>query len=203
MAALRVVGDTDQPTLIESLRAVAEGRVVYGGGGAARFVSGATLLAAALSLSRMGIILGGLNVSFLLYLFGASGIMTAVSGACAALLAAYQLPEGAVGVPAWVEGAATLRWLAGKAGFAAAGVALAACAVYQWRAGGSRQWRAGRNLRRAAAVSAVIGLAMQFIWVDAATIMHRITGPAFFIWLVAVGVLLIAQPVGPPGESER
>ena len=187
MAMLRVVGDTDQATLIESLRAIAEEQLAYGGGGAARFASGVTLLAATLSLTRIGVTVGGLNVSFLLYLFAASGIITAVSGACAVLLMGYQLPEGAVGVPAWVEATATLRSTTGKAGFAAAGVALIACAVYQWRA--------GRNLRKAAVASAVIGLAMQFIWIDAATIMHRITGPAFFLWLIVVGTMLMTGRV--------
>ena len=182
MVALRVAGDTDQATLIESLRAIAEDRVVYGAGGAARLVSGVTLLAAAWTLSRMGFSLGGLDPSFLWYMFGASGIVTAVSGACTVLLAAYHLPDASVAIPAWVEATATLRWMTGKAGFAAAGVALVVGAVYQWRVGG--------NLRKAVVASAVIGLAMQFIWIDAATIIHRITGPAFFIWLVATGVML-------------
>ena len=82
MVVLRVAGDTDQATLIESLRAIAEDRGLFGAGGAARFVSGVTLLAAALALSRMGTSVGGLDASFLLYMFGASGILTAVSGAC-------------------------------------------------------------------------------------------------------------------------
>ena len=182
MVVLRVAGDTDQATLIESLRAIAEDRGLFGAGGAARFVSGVTLLVAALALSRMGTSVGGLDASFLLYMFGASGILTAASGACAVLLAAYHLPDASVAVPAWVEATATLRWLTGKAGFAVSGVALVVGAVYQWRVGG--------NLRKAAVASAVIGLGMQLIWVDSVTIMHRIVGAAFFIWLIAVGVML-------------
>ena len=182
MVVLRVAGDTDQATLIESLRAIAEDRGLFGAGGAARFVSGVTLLAAALTLSRIGTSIGGLDGSFLLYMFGASGIVTAVSGACSILMAAYQLPDESVAVPAWVEATATLRWLTGKAGFAVSGVALVVGAVYQWRVGG--------NLRKAAVASAVIGLGMQLIWVDSVTIMHRIVGAAFFIWLIAVGVML-------------
>ena len=61
MVVLRVAGDTDQATLIESLRAIAEDRGLFGAGGAARFVSGVTLLAAALALSRMGTSVGGLG----------------------------------------------------------------------------------------------------------------------------------------------
>ena len=195
MVVLRVAGDTDQATLIESLRAIAEDRGVFGAGGAARFVSGVTLLAAALTLSRIGTSVGGLDASFLLYMFGASGILTAASGACALLLAAYHLPEASVAIPAWVEATATLRWLTGKAGFAVSGVALVVGAVYQWRVGG--------NLRKAAVASAVIGLGMQLIWVDSVTIMHRIVGAAFFIWLIAVGVMLTTWRVESQADGPQ
>ncbi len=182
MVGLRVAGDTDQATLIESLRAIAEDRGAYAAGGAARFISGVTLLVAAWGLSRIGTFRNGLGAPVVSYLFGAAGIITAVSGACAVLLAAYHLPDASVAVPAWVEATATLRWLTGKAGFAVSGVALVVGAVYQWRGGG--------NLRKAAVAFAVIGLGMQLIWVDSVTIMHRIVGAAFCIWLIAVGVML-------------
>ena len=67
-------------------------------------------------------------------------------------------------------------------GFVAAGLALLTAARYQWKVGG--------QLRRIAPVSAVIGLAMQFIWIDAATIMHPIVGTGFFVWLLVVGAML-------------
>ena len=38
--------------------------------------------------------------------------------------------------------------------------------------------------------TAVLGIAMQFIWVDAATVMHRIIGVALLLWLIAAGVAL-------------
>ncbi len=55
-------------------------------------------------------------------------------------------------------------------------------ARYQWQVGGTLRWIAPASL--------VIGVAMQFIWVDAATIMHPIVGTAFFLWLLAVGTML-------------
>ena len=182
MVGLRVAGDTDQATLIESLRAIAEDRGTYAAGGAARFISGVTLLVAAWGLSRTGTFRNGLGAPVVSYLFGAAGIITAVSGACAVLLAAYHLPEASVAIPAWVEATATLRWLTGKVGFALAGAALI---VGAWR-----QWRAGETLMKAALASAAIGVAMQLIWIDPATIMHRIVGVAFFLWLIAVGTML-------------
>ena len=100
MVMLRVAGDTDQATLIESLRAVTEARGLYGIGGAARFISGLTLLAAAWSLSRTWIIRERLGAPLVTYLLRASGIITAVSGACAILLATYHLPETGVAIPA-------------------------------------------------------------------------------------------------------
>lgn len=207
MVILRVAGDTDQETLIESLRSIAEARGIYGFGGAARFISGLTLLAAAWGLSRTWIIRERLGTPLVPYLFGASGIITAVSGLCAVLLAAYHLPEAGTqdfAIPVSVELTETLRWLTGKAGFAVSGAALVVASVYQWRVGGT--------LRRVAPASAIIGIAMQLIWIDAATVMHRVVGVAFFLWLVAIGTMLatgrverhfIAKYGGPAEESRE
>ena len=71
-----------------------------------------------------------------------------------------------------------LRWITGKIGFSAASVALVVAARFQWQIGGT--------LKRIAPLSAIIGLTMQFIWVDAETIVHPIVGTAFFLWLLAV-----------------
>ena len=67
------------------------------------------------------------------------------------------------------------------------GLALVAAAPYQWKAGGI--------LRYVAVASAVIGIAMQFIWIDAATAVHRVSGAAVFIWLLVIGVMLLAGRV--------
>ena len=191
MVYSRVAADADQPTLLESLRAIAESRWMYSTTAAARFVSGIALLAAAWHLARTWIIRERLGTPLVPYLLGLSGVFTAVSGACAGALAAYQMPEtvGAGGfaafeAPGALEATATARWLTGKIGFAAAGIGLLVAARYQWRVGGP--------LRTIAPASAVIGVAMQLIWIDAATIVHRISGVAFVVWLTAVGVLLAA-----------
>ena len=83
----RVAADADQPTLSESMVAIALDRWLYLGGGAARLVSGITLIAAAWLLLRTWIIRERLGTPLVPLLFVASGIFTAVSGLCAAGLA--------------------------------------------------------------------------------------------------------------------
>ena len=208
MVFTRVAADADQPTLLESLRAIEESRWTYGASAAARFVSGLALLAAAWYLSRTWIVRERFGTPLVPWLLAASGVVTAASGACAGALAVYQLPETAAAggiasfeAPGAMEAAATMRWLTGKIGFAIAGFGLLAAARYQWMAGG--------GLRAIAPASAIIGAAMQFIWIDAATILHPIVGTAFFLWLVVVGAMLCTGRVerrfamkfgGPPSR---
>lgn len=187
----RVSADTDLPTLAASLAAIAESRGLYGTGGAGRFVSGVTLIAAAWWLHRAGGATGASRhaAPVVPALFAASGLLTAYSGAAAVVLAAIA-PDGlAAAAPAGdaarqFAATATLRQLSGAVGFAVAGAALV---VAGWR-----QWTAGGEFRRMAAATALLGLAMQFIWLDAATLVHRITGIVFVLWLLVAGSMLRA-----------
>lgn len=180
MVIARVVADADQATLQESLRAVADNRAMYGLSGLARLLSGMTLLVAGWFLLRTWIIRGRWATPLVPYLFILSGVCTAISGACAVLIAVYAAPT--IAAATLIEVVSSLRWISGKVGFATAGLALIVAARYQWRVGGV--------LKRVAPVSAVIGVAMQFIWLDAATIMHRVVGTAFFLWLLVIGTML-------------
>ena len=96
MVYARVSADADQPTLLESLRAIAASKAMYSLSGAARFISGVTLIAGAWFLLRTRVILGGFGIPIVPYLFVASGAFTAVSGVCALALAASapDAPEG-------------------------------------------------------------------------------------------------------------
>ncbi len=181
-AVARVSANVDYPAVAESLAAISESRTLYGLGGGARLVSGLTLIGGALLLSRTWIIRQRLGTA----LFGASGIFTAISGACAAVLA-ISVPSTAEiaaldSIGGSIDAIASLRWITGKIGFAAAGLALIVAARYQWKVGG--------NLRRISPFSAIIGIAMQFIWIDAATKAHPVIGALFFLWLVAIGFML-------------
>lgn len=174
----RVTTDADfQPSLQDTLDAISRHSGLYGVGGAARFLSGLTLGAAAWFLLRTWIIRLRLGSPGVPALFLASGAFTAVSGLCAVILA-VAAPESSP----LIEFSALVRWLSGKIGFASAGLALVVASRFQWKVGGA--------LRFIAPVSAVLGLAMQFIWIDSATGAHPVVGGAFFLWLLAVGTML-------------
>ena len=188
LTALSVVGrvsaQADQASLEESLDAISLHSGLYGLGGAARLLSGVTLLLGGWLLLNSWIIRMRLGSPLVPGLLVVSGIFTAVSGASAVILA-VTAPE----MSSLVESSALIRWLSGKIGFALAGVALMIASRYQWRV--------GRPLRHIAPASALVGAAMQFIWIDSATMVHPVVGAAFFLWLLAVGLMLTA------GRTER
>ena len=186
MVYARVAADADQETLLESLEAIAANKATYSLSATARLVSGVTLIVAAWFLWKTWIIQEGFETHFVPLLFTTSGAYTAISGACALVLAATAT-AGVDTVESSTETIAFLRWFTGKVGFAAAGLALVAAARRQWKAGGA--------IRRIAPASLAIGIAMQLIWVDAATVMHRVSGVAFFAWLTIIGVMLVTGRV--------
>ena len=189
MVYARVAADADQGTMLLSLQAIADNSLMYGLSGAMRLLSGLTFLAAGLLLLRTWIIRQGLATQVVPYLFVLSGAFTVASGACAVLIVLNPALEAVSAAgPSFTSDYTTigslynLRWITGKIGFAAAGIALIIAARYQWRVGGT--------LRKVAPGSAILGVAMQFIWLDAATIMHPIVGTAFFLWLLVIGTML-------------
>ena len=188
MVVARVSADADQPTLAESLRAIADNSATYATSGAARCLSGVTLLIAGWYLWRTAVIRERLARPLVPALFVASGVATVVSGVSAIALVAsasdvsQTAGSSVVAIDATTETIAYLRWLTGTIGFTLAGLGLIIAARYQWSVGGA--------LRRIAPASGLTGIAMLFIWFDAATVMHRVSGIAFFAWLVVIGVML-------------
>ena len=197
----RLLADADQPTLSESLWAIAINNAPYLIGGVARLVSGLALLGAAWFLWRF---LRGYHpaaVSISAVVLAASGLITAISGLCAVVLAASVPDVGPVAVlirDGWEESLrpwANARWITGTLGFTLAGVSLIALAPALWRIGG--------RLKIAAVVDVIIGVAMLFIWVDAATVVHRISGVAFLLWLIVGGIWLVAGRLKTPPPSPQ
>ena len=184
----RVSADTDHETLTASLEAIAESRGLYGLGGAGRFVSGVTLMVAGWFLFGVPSDAGRGRSVVVPLLFAVSGTLTACSGAIAVGLT--RMP------PEWMdiaglervalghqEATMWLRWFTGAAGFAVAGFALIVIARRQRSAAGS--------LERVAPASALLGLAIQFVWLDAATVAHIVTGTLFVVWLTVGGGMLL------------
>ena len=184
MVAARVGADADQATLTESLRAIADSRPVYTINGVARLVAGLALVACGLYLLKAWAVSGRPVTSVFSYLLAASGTITVLSGVCTIMLAAYA-PEST----AFVGNVSDARWVTGKIGSTITGLALLLAAKYQWQVGGI--------FKKVSPASAIIGVAMQFTWVDASTIMHPIIGAAFLLWLIAVGAMLAS------GRTER
>lgn len=191
MVFARVAADADQPDLLESIRAIAANKAMYSASGAARLVSGLTLITGAWFLWSTWVVRERFGSPLVPILLAVSGALTAVSGACALALGASAPAASEAAalsvVDASTEAIASVRWGTGAAGFAAAGLALLAAAERQWKAGGA--------IRRIAPGSLALGIAMQFIWVDAATIVHRISGIAFVLWLVAIALMLLTGRV--------
>ena len=182
----RLSAGADQPALVDSLTAIADNPWRYGVGGAGRWGSGLALMGAALYLAGMGTELPRPATPLAVVLLAVSGVVTAVSGAYAVVMAVavhHVVDPGALSAAAVaLDGTARSRAVFGAGGFMLAGWALIAATPCQWRLGGA--WK------RLAPVSAVLGIAMQLIWSDAATVVHGVTGAAFMLWLVAAGVLL-------------
>ena len=191
MVFARVSADADQPDLLESIRAIAANKAMYSVSGAARLGSGLALVAGGWFLWRTWVVRERFGTPLAPLLLAVSGAFTAVSGVCALALAASAPAASEAAalsvVDASTEAIADVRWITGKLGFAAAGLALLAAAQRQWKAGGA--------IRRIAPGSLALGIAMQFIWIDAATIIHRISGIAFVLWLVAIALMLLTGRV--------
>ncbi len=187
--ATRVAADTDQPTLAESLAAIAQNPPLYEAAGAARFASGLALAAAAWYLSKVVPLRQRQRALLAPVLFAGSGAATAISGVCAVALAVSVIDLTAPITPdSMQETLASVRTLTGKIGFAMAGLGVVAVGLRQ------RTLHAP-ILRRIAIPSIATGIAMQLIWIDAATLIHRVTGPAFFLWLLALGIVLFTGRV--------
>ena len=117
-----------------------------------------------------------------------SGAFTAVSGASAVALAMFgsgveTLPD----VDRVTELTASIRWLSGKIGFSAAGLSLILAARYQWKVGGTPRFVAPASL--------LIGVAMQFMWIDSAITLHRFSGSALLVWFLIIGTMLFTGRV--------
>ncbi len=183
----------------EKLNAIGGASVAYGAGGAARLAGGIALLIASLPLWRALREHQSPAMAIAALMLAASGIASAVSGASAVALAVMAPePQEVAALTSGVAGRAeialfSIRWITGSLGFTLAGLALVALAPVQWRMGGI--------LRGAAVVGAVLGIAMLFIWLDAATVVHRITGIAFLIWLIVVGLWLVVPRLRAIGAS--
>ena len=185
----RIAADADRATPAETLAAVSAAGGVYAVFGACVLASGVALFVSARALARTRFVWDGVGSPLSPALFAVSGIFAAASGVCA--LATFALASDASSA---VEAILYLRRLAGVVGYATSGLALLVAARHQWKARG--------GLTYAAIASAIVGIAMQSIWLESAQTAHRLSGIAFLIWLVAVGIALWTGRAGVADGGE-
>ena len=196
MVYARLMADADQATLRLTLEAISDNTLAYTCGAVARILSGAFLVFAAAMLRGTIRPYQPAAARLATTALSLSGWVTIASGACAIVLTAIgpvALAFDDVQLLGWAARLEIARGITGKVGFTLAGLGLIALGPVQWRVGG--------RLKVAAAADVIIGVAMLFIWVDAATVMHRISGIAFLAWLVASGLWLAAGRLKPPAPA--
>ena len=202
----RLVAGADQPTLAESLRAISMNKDAYLIGSWARHLSGLALEAAVLCLLRSHWGQFSFTLMGVIGLLAFSGLATTLSGSCSFILArnAPEIESSSVLLSAgyvdelrpWDMG----RWILGKTGFFLAGLGLIVLGVFLRRA--------SAPLQIYGVVGAIIGFGMLFIWIDAATLFHRIAGIAFLLWLIGSGIWFwqwnpeIHQKYGPASTTD-
>ena len=196
MVPTRLMADADQPTLLATLQAIDANSLPYTYSAIARILSGVFLLAAAGMMRSVTTPYHPAPARLAMTALSLSGVVTIVSGVCAIMLTAIGAPAIAFDDPRLLETAGRLdaaRWITGKVGFTLAGLGLIALGPVQWRVGGL--------LKVSAVADVIIGVAMLFIWVDAATVMHRVSGVAFLAWLIVSGLWLVAGLLKPPAPT--
>ena len=196
MVPTRIMADADQPTLRLTLEAISDNTLPYTYSAIARVFSGAFLVLAAATLRGVTLPYQPAAARLATTALSLSGWVTIGSGVCAIALTTI----GPVAVTfddaqmlEWAGRLDAARWITGKAGFTLAGLGLIALGPVQWRAGGL--------LKISAVADVIIGVVMLFIWVDAATVMHRVSGVAFLAWLVVTGLWLVAGLLKPTAAT--
>ena len=196
MVPTRLMADADQPTLHLTLQAIDDNTLAYTYSAVARIASGIFLVVAAGLLRSVTTPYRPAPAKLALTALWLSGVVTVVSGVCALILTTIGPSAIAFDGAHLFELASrldTARWITGKAGFSLAGLGLIALAPVQWRVGGL--------LKVSAVADVIIGVVMLFIWVDAATVMHRISGVAYLAWLIVSGLWLVAGLLKPPAPN--
>ena len=196
MVPTRLMADADQPTLHLTLQAIDDNTLAYTYSAVARIASGIFLVVAAGLLRSVTTPYRPAPARLAVAALSLSGVITVVSGVCALILTNIGPSAIAFDDARLFELASrldTARWITGKAGFSLAGLGLVALAPVQWRMGGL--------LKVSAVADVIIGVVMLFIWVDAATVMHRVSGIAFLAWLIVSGLWLVAGLLKPPAPN--
>ena len=183
MVWTRLQADIDQPTFEETLAAIDQNTLWYTWHGMARAFFGALLIAAAGFIKPAMLLARGWQLRLSGVLLSLGGIAMIISGVLVIFIASVH----------WVdtynlESFDHYREIAGSISNTFIGLAIVLLSVVQWRLGGF--------MKPIALLAPFVGIGMILVWVDAATIFHRISGTGFLIWLLATALVLIAGGFG-------
>ena len=179
MVWTRLQADIDQPTFEETLAAIDQNTLWYTWHGMARTFFGALLITAAGFIKPAMFLARGWQLRMSSVLLSLGGIAMIISGVLAVFIVAVY----------WVdtyelESFDHYREITGSIGNTLIGLAIILLSVVQWRLGGF--------MKPLALLAPFVGIGMILVWLDAATIFHRISGTGFLVWLLATALTLIA-----------
>ncbi len=183
MVWTRLQADIDQPTFEETLAAIDQNTLWYTWHGMARTFFGALLIAVAGFIRPAMFLARGWQLRLSSVFLSLGGIAMIISGVLAVFIVAVY----------WVdtydlESFDHYREITGSIGNTLIGLAIVLLSVVQWRLGGF--------MKPVALLALFVGIGMILVWLDAATIFHRISGTGFLVWLLATALVLIAGSIG-------
>ncbi len=179
MVWTRLQAGIDQPTFEETLAAIDQNTLWYTWHGMARTFFGALLIAAAVFLKPAMLLARGWQLRLSSVLLSLGGIAMIISGVLVIfIVAVYRVDTFDL------ESFDHYREIAGSIGNTLIGLTIVLLSVLQWRLGGF--------MKPVALLAPFVGIGMTIVWVDAATIFHRISGTGFLIWLLTTALVLIA-----------
>ena len=185
MVWTRLQADIDQPTFEETLAAIDQNTLWYTWHGLARTFFGASLIIVAVFIKPAMFLARGWQLRLSSIVLNLGGIAMITSGVIVLFISTVYWTDAYD-----VESFDHYREIAGSIGNTLIGLAIILLTVVQWRLGGF--------LKSVALLAPFVGIGMILVWIDATTILHRISGTGFLIWLLATAIVLIAGAFSSP-----
>ena len=185
MVWIRLQADIDQPTFEETLAAIDQNTLWYTWHGLARTFFGASLIIVAVFIKPAMFLARGWQLRLSSIVLNLGGIAMIVSGVLVIFISTVYWTDAYD-----VESFDHYREIAGSIGNTLIGLAIILLTVVQWRLGGF--------MKSVALLAPFVGIGMILVWIDAATILHRISGTGFLIWLLATAIVLMSGVFGSP-----
>ena len=185
MVWTRLQADIDQPTFEETLAAIDQNTLWYTWHGLARTFFGALLIVVAAFIGPAMFLARGWQLRLSSILLNLGGIAMIVSGVLVIFISTVYWTD-AYDIATFDH----YREVTGSIGNTFIGLAIVLLSVVQWRLSGF--------MKPVALLAPFVGIGMILVWIDATTILHRISGTGFLIWLLATAIVLVSGTFASP-----